>query len=673
METALLLSDFCVIVPDLSVCRRRIGGAKAGLYFQTSHMPAATQAGKFQLDLSRYELRLDGRPVKLERQPMELLIFFVERKGQLVTREDIIGKLWGKNVFVDVDGSINRAVRKIRATLKDDPSSARYLETIVGKGYRFIGDLEVVGASAPLPASPPQLAASEVAVPRSGGDVRRTIVWFVMLLILACGALWTWSRWRPHAPAEQANLRSLAVLPLANLSGDVSQDYFAESMTDELITELAKIGSLRVISRTSVMRYQGTAKSLPQIAKELGVDAVVEGTVVRFGDKFRITAQLIDANTDRHVWAESFERDFRDVLAMQKEVADKIAGQVHATLTPSERAELARTPVVNSQAYDSYLRGRFFWNKWTEDGVRKGIGYFQQAIQADPNYPLAYAGLAESYISLGDLGLCVLRPHQANADAEAAALKAIALDDNLAEGHAALAMARLRYTSDLADVEKEFKRAIELNPSSANSHHWYSHYLLAVGRAQEAMAEGERAYDLNPVDPEMGVHLQWLNYNLHRYDEVVEQGHRTLELDSNFGETHWFMGLAYEQQRMYKSAATELQTAVEFSGRRILVLSSFGHFLAVSGNRGAALKILAELSALSKHRYVPSYEQALIYLGLGDKTQALAELEDAYKEDSYWMLNLENDPRLDPLRSDPRFQDLVRRVGLRSDSSRATH
>jgi TolB-like protein/DNA-binding winged helix-turn-helix (wHTH) protein/Tfp pilus assembly protein PilF len=625
-------------------------------------MPAEVQAGKPRIDLSRYELSLDGRRVKLERQPMELLILLVKRKGQLVTREDIVGKLWGKSVFVDADQSINAAVRKIRSALRDDPAQPKYLETVVGKGYRFTGDVEVAGAPAIMPPGPSG-GKTEPAAPFPTHLLKRGLRVAGLLVVLLATATWIWSRWH-QTRSRHSEIHSLAVLPLANLSGDPSQDYFAQGMTDELITELAQIGSLRVISRTSVIRYQGTTKALPQIAKELRVDAIVEGSVVRSGDKLRITAQLIDANTDRHLWAESFERDVRDVLSVQREVADKVAGQVNATLSPAERAELARTPVVNSQAYDAYLRGRFFWNKWTEDGVRKGIGYFQQAIQTDPNYPLSYAGLAESYISLGDLGLGALRPREADAEAEAAALKAIALDDNLAEGHAALAMARLRYDRDLADVEKEFKRAIELNPSSANAHHWYSHYLLAVGRAQEAMAEGKRAYNLNPVDPEMGVHLQWLNYNFHHYDEVVEQGRRALELDSNFGEAHWFMGLAYEQQRMYKSAATELQTAVELSGRRILVLSSFGHFLAVSGNRGAALKILAELGELSKERYVPSYEQALIYIGLGDKTQALAELEEAYKEDSYWMLNLQNDPRLDPLRSDARFQDLVRRVGV---------
>jgi TolB-like protein/Flp pilus assembly protein TadD len=487
---------------------------------------------------------------------------------------------------------------------------------------------------------------------------------FAALLILSVVSALIWLRWR-QPTASQAKISSLAVLPLVNISGDPSQDYFADGMTDELITKLAGIRSLRVISRTSVIRYQGTRKPLRQIVNELRVDAIVEGTVVRSGDKLRVTAQLLDAKTDRHLWAESFERDFRDVLAVQREVAEKIAGYVNATLfTHAEHPELAQTAAVNSQAYDAYLRGRFFCNKWTEDAAQKGIGYYRQAIQADSTYAPAYAGLADAYVSLGDLGLGVLPAHAADADAEAAALKAIALDSNLAEGHAALAMARLRYDSNLADVEKEFKRALELNPSSATAHHWYSHYLLAVGRTREATAEGEHAYELNPVDPEMGVHLQWINYNLRHYDEVIRQGRRTLELDPGFGETHWFLGLAYEQQRNYKQAATELERAVELSGRRVMMLSALGHLMAVSGDRHGALKILAELNALSAKRYVPSYEKAMVYIGLGANDQGLAELGEAYKEDSYWMLNLQNDPRLDPLRSDARFQDLIRRVGI---------
>jgi TolB-like protein/DNA-binding winged helix-turn-helix (wHTH) protein/Tfp pilus assembly protein PilF len=627
-------------------------------------MPADTQAGRPQIDLSRYELKVNGQRVKLERQPMELLIFLVRRKGCLVTREDIIEKLWGKDVFVDVDGSINRAVRKIRVALKDDHNQPRYLETVVGKGYRFIGDLEAIVASAPLTASPSQIVGPEVPPIRAADGVRRTVAWGIILLLVAAGALSTWSRWRSASSTERTNIHSLAVLPLVNLSGDESQDYFAESMTDELITELAKVGALRVISRTSIVHYRGTTKSLAQIAKELRVDAVVEGTIVHSGDRLRITAQLIDANADRHLWAESYERDERDVLTLQKEVAGDITRRVNAALTPAEQSRLASRITVNSQAYDYYLRGLFFWNKWTEDGVHQAINHFQQAIQADPDYAPAYAGLANAYVEAGDFGVSILPPREANRAAEKAALQAIALDDSIAEAHAALALSRFRPDGDLLAAEREFKRAIEINPGSAIAHHWYSHYLLATGRAQEAITEGDRATDLSPIDPEMGVHMQFVFLTLHRYDDVIEQGRKTLELDPNFGETHWLNGQAYELKHINQEAGRELRIAVELSGRRSSCLAALAHFLAGSGDRQGALRILGELNKLSQRRFVSSDDKALIYIGLGDKERALEALEDAYKEGSYWMFTLQTDARWDPLRSDPRFQILVRRVGL---------
>jgi tetratricopeptide (TPR) repeat protein len=392
------------------------------------------------------------------------------------------------------------------------------------------------------------------------------------------------------------------------------------------------------------------------------VDAVVEGSVVRSGDRLRITAQLIEANTDRHLWAESYERNFRDVLDLQSEVATAIAQQVNAALTPTEHSQLAEKLNVNPQAHEDYLRGLFFWNKWTEDGVRKSIDYFQGAIKADPSYALAYAGLANSYISMGDFGVGVLPPHQANAAAEQAALKAISLNERLGEAHAALAMSRFCSDGDLGSVEAEFKRAIELSPSSATAHHWYSHYLMAVGRSQEAIAEGERAYDVNPIDPEMGTHMQFLYLFLHRYDDVIEQGRRNLELDPNFGETYFMLAQAFEQKHMYAEAKRDFSKAVDLSGRRSMILASLGHLLAVSGDHRGALEMFDELNTLSKKRYVPSYEKGLVDVGLGNNEAALEDLDRAYKEGSHWMFILQADARLDPLRANPRFQDLLRRI-----------
>ena len=630
-------------------------------------MPAETQSGPPRIDLSRYELTISGQRVKLERQPMDLLILFVQRQGQLVTREEIVEKLWGKDVFVDVDRSINAAVRKIRSALKDDPDRPRFLETVIGRGYRFTGEVELVGGSTLNggqrgESSPP---ASSASAPHPANRSRNRVLWAAAVAVVLGMAVWGGLRWRGSNQANGSRIHSIAVLPLANLSGDASQDYFADGMTDELITELAKIGSLRVISRTSIMRYQGTKLPLGQVAKELRVDAIVEGSVVRSGDRVRITAQLIEAANDRHLWAESYERDLRDVLAVQREVASAIAGQVNVAFTPGDNDRPRVQAPVNSQAHEAYLRGLFFWNKWTEEGVRKSVEYFQQAIEADPKYALAYAGLANAYILMGDFGVGILPPHEANNAAEKAALKAIELDENLAEAHAALAMSRFRSDGDLNGVEVEFKRSLELNPGSATTHHWYSHYLMAVGRSEEAIAEGKRAYDLSPVDPEMGTHLQFLSLFLRRYDEVLERGRQNIELDPNFGETYFMNAQALEQQHKYDEAKREFSKALALSGRRSMILASLGHLLAASGDRSGGQQMLAELKDLSERRYVPAYEKALVQVGLGNKEAALEDLNTAYQEGSHWIFILQSDARLDPLRSDARFQSLVQRVPRR--------
>ena len=616
--------------------------------------------GKPCLNVSRYELTLNGKRVRLERQPMELLILFVKRKDELVTREQIIDKLWGKNVFVDVDRSINSAIRKIRAALKDDSAAPRFLETVVGKGYRFIGEIDVVDHRSAAPQISPQN--QPVASLPSKTTHRRSIAFLIAgaLVLLMATFIWNLVRTRRSGAAPG---HSVAVLPLANLSGDPSQDYLAQGMTDDLITELARIRSLRVISRTSSMHYAGSTRPLPEIARELRVDAIVEGSLVRSGDKLKLTVQLIDAKSDKHLWAERYERDVRDVLSMQYEVAQAISDRLNGNAASAGPAVPVRRHTVSPEAYEAYQRGRFFWNKWTEDGVRKSIEYYQQAIQADPSYALAYAGLADSYISLGDFAIGVLTPQQSSDAAEAAALKAISLDDSLAEAHAALAMARFRY-GHLAENELEFRRAIELNPGSVSAHHFYSHYLLALGRDQDALAEGEKAYDLSPVDPEMSVHLAYVWWDLHQYDKAIAQGIKGLELDPNFAETHQQLGQAYEQLGKYKEATAEMRKAVDLSGRRVMVLSALGHILAVSGDRQGALQVLAEFQKASRQRFVPAFDSAMIYAGIGEKDRTFALLEKAYQENSSWLFNMNHDPRLAPLRSDPRFRELVRKVGL---------
>jgi serine/threonine-protein kinase len=492
--------------------------------------------------------------------------------------------------------------------------------------------------------------------------VAASIILSTLALLFAFDTGW----WRERIFGRTAanSIQSLAVLPLENLSHDPSQEYLADGMTDQVIADLSKIQALRVISRTSVMHYKGTNKTLPVIANELNVDAVIEGSVLRSGGRVRVIAQLIQAAGDKPLWTESYERDMDDVLILQRDIARDIAQEIRVTLKPAEQAHLTNTRTGNPRAHEAYLKGLYFWNKWTEEGIRKGIDNFQQAIEIDPRYALAYAGLADAYNALGDFGMGSVPPREAAAKAEAAARQAIELDEGLAEGHAALAMAQFRCDRDWISAEKEFKRALELNPNYATAHHWYAHYLMAADRIEEALAESNRAYDLSPIDPEMGVHLQWHYFMTGDYDQVILQGRKILEFDPTFNETHLYLGLAYEQKAMYQDAIIELETAVHLSGGRVIAKSSLGHAYAISGKRDAALKVLTELRDSSKQRYISSYDFAMLYLGLGNKDQAMARLEKAYQEGSYWLFTLKCEPRLYPLRSDPRFQRLLHRVGL---------
>jgi len=463
---------------------------------------------------------------------------------------------------------------------------------------------------------------------------------------------------KPVAP----RIESLAVLPLENISGDKEQEYFADGMTDALIAELGQIGSLRVISRTSVMQYKGAKRPLPQIAQELNVDAVIEGSVLRSGDRVRITAQLIGAVPERHLWARNYERDLRDVLSLQGEIARTIADEVKANVTPDVQARLARTRAVNPEAYEAYLRGRYFWNKRTEEGLTKAIEFFGQALEKDPAYALAYTGLADCYGLLADYGFVPWK--EAYPRAKGAAAKALELDEALAEAHTSLAVIKSEYEWDWLGAEREFKRAIELNPNYATAHHWYSDHLGIMGRHEEAIAEIKRAQQLDPlsliINTVAGVRFHWAR----RYDEAVEQLRKTLEMDPNFAVAHDWLGQVYEQMGQDESAIAEHQKAIRASGGSSQVVAALGHTYAAAGKRNEALRILADLNERRKMAYVSPYDIAVIHVAFGEKDQAFEWLEKAYQERASPIVVLKVDPRLDPLRSDPRFQDLLRRMNF---------
>ena len=485
----------------------------------------------------------------------------------------------------------------------------------------------------------------------------------VLLIALLIGFV-KFSRPTPNRPAvATANAKSIAVLPFENLSHDPDNAYFADGIQEEILTRLSKIADLKVISRTSTQRYKGTPTNLLEIAKQLGVAHILEGTVQKAADQVRVNVQLINAQTDSHLWAEKFDRNLADIFAVESEIATKIADTLQAKLTGSEKQAIAARPTENSEAHQLYLKGRYFLSRRTEEGLKKSVEFFNQAIDKDSGYALAYSGLADSNMYLLKLAfLRGLSRKESYERAKAAATKALELDDNLAEAHTSLALVKMEYEWEWASSEGEFKRAIQLNPGFAEAHHQYSHYLTAMGRSSESLAESLRALELDPLSLVLNGHLAWHYLYARQYDQAIQQCQKTAELDRNYPETADFRGLAYEQKGMYREAIAELQMAVNLSGNSPHIKAELGHAYAIAGETTPALDILDELKRGSTETHISSYDIAVIYIGLGRKDQALEALENAYQERSEWLRYVKVDPRLDPLRGDPRFEKLANQV-----------
>jgi len=627
--------------------------------------------GVFELDPGAGELRKNGLRVRLQEQPFQVLAMLLEHPGEVVSREELQKKLWPADTFVDFDHGLNKAINKVRDALGDSAESPRFVETIARRGYRFLAEVKAADASpvrSPEIPTQPQLAEAANYLPERATELakpnylRPSLAWKIsvvaLLVLTASFAAWKLHSWNRPSSA----IRSLAVLPLESLSSDASQDYFADGMTDELISDLGQISALRVISRTSVMTYKHVRKPLPEIARELNVDAVVEGTVLRSGDRVRITAQLIEASTDKHLWSQSYEGELRDTLALQNKVARAIADQIRINLNPQEQAALKKVAVVDPEAYESYLKGRYFWNKRTADGLGKAIDYFNEAIEGKPDYPQAYAGLADSYALAGDWKYGLLAPREAYPKAKAAATKAIALDDTLGEAHISLAFCLDNFDWDWESGGKEFRRGIELSPDYAIGHEWYGWHLAASGRNDEAIAEVEKAASLDPLSPSIGADLAEELLVAHRFDEAIKQARLTMTLDPFFAPTHYVLGQAFVQRRNYSEAITEFKRATELSPGSTAFRANLAYAYAVSGDRDRAAKLLNDLKKQSSQSSPNAPEIAMVYVGLKEKDQAMAWLEKAYADRfSPWVLMR---PCFDPLRSDPGFKDLVRRIGF---------
>jgi len=627
--------------------------------------------GTYEVSFQSGEVRKAGLRIRVQQQPMKLLEMLLERKGEVVTREEFRSRVWPNENFGDFDLALNIAIGKLRSALGDSAENPRFIETLPKRGYRFIADVAVVdgdprekgsgSATGDLAETEPagELENPKLVAPRRQlSPAHRIAVAVALVLIFSILAIWLF-RSRERAPTA---IQSLAVLPLENLSGDAAQNYFADGMTDELITDLAQISALRVISRTSVMVYKGARKPLPQIARELNVDAVVEGTVLRSGDQVRITAQLIDAPSDKHLWSRSYEGELRDTLALQKRVAAAIADQIRINLTPQEQAALKTVRVVNPDAYESYLKGRYFWNKRTADGFKVALAYFNQSIEEDPKYAPAYSGLADTYALLGDWQYAVMTPKEAFPKAKAAAIKALELDGALGEAHNSLAFVLDGFDWDLDAGGKEFQRAIELNPGYATAHHWYAWHLSLLGRYDEAIAEMRRAENLDPLSLIINSDLAELLGLAHSYDESIRQSRKTIEVDPNFALAHNQLAQAYLQKQMYEEAVAELQKAVRLSGDSPTCIANLARAYVAAGKRSEAEKLLSDLKKRSTPAYSNAPEIAIVYVSLGDKDQAMSWLEKGFEERFNPGVLLR--PGFDPLRSDSRFQNLRRRIGL---------
>ena len=636
-----------------------------------------TRFGAFEVDLRSGEVYKHGVRLKLQDQPFQILALLLERPGDVVTREELCQKLWPADTFVDFDTGLNSAIKKLRDVLADSAEEPRYIETLPRRGYRFIAEVENGVPTAPLEAwvqsrkIPLEEEENRLRAKRPADgevDVRptgtsRARLWLVVggVAGLALIAI-TYVILRGHTGhTTQTKIRSLAVLPLSNLSGDSTQEYLADEMTEELCGRLARIHELRVISRTSVMRFKGTKLSVPEIARTLGVDAIVEGSVIRQGSRIRVHAQLIRGSTDEHLWSDEYDGELGDVLALESEVAQSIARKVEVKVTGEERARLVAAHQVSPEVYESYLKAEDEFSKSSSSaGFEQSIAYFEETIGKDANFAPAYVGLANAYERLGSI-LVGGPPKETHPKMISAARKAIELDPDLSAPHVLLAGAYQKQWQ-WSDAEAEFKRALELNSNDAGAHVGYAKWLLCQGRMDEALAWAQRARNLDPLGAagdllgSPGITEGWILFHARRYDEAI----RELRRDDP---DHWYLGFALIANGQPDEAITVLEKALS-PDRSPAVMGVLVRAYAHAGRREEALRLLDELKRRRRTSYVPTAAFVNAYLGLGDNEQAFVWLEKAYKEESNLLQLLKVHPYFDPLRGDPRFTDLVHRVGL---------
>jgi TolB-like protein/DNA-binding winged helix-turn-helix (wHTH) protein/Tfp pilus assembly protein PilF len=609
--------------------------------------------GPFELDLHSGELFKHGSRIKLQGQPIQILRILLEQPGKLVTREEISQKLWPSDTFVDFEHSLNTAVKKLRTALGDEAETPRYIETLPRRGYRFVGEIKEsipVEPEPALPASvPPSTAPVKVSLPR--WNRLAVLLGSIAVVAMATAATLLVLHYRTSNRIE-----SIAVLPLANLSGDQEQEYFADGMTEELITDLAQIKALRVISRTSVMRYKGSKKSLPEIGRELDVDAVLEGSVQRSGDRVRISAQLIQTSSDHHLWAQSYERDLKDVLGLRDELARAIASEIRIELTPKEQVRLTRAPRVVPDAYEAYLKGRRFADKSTPEGLTKAIEYFEHAIARDPKYALAWASLGHAYF---------LRSFISESPIDERCIpamkKAMELDENLAEAHVDFADLIFHRDWMWREGEDEFRRAVELDPGSVDAQQHYALALWQLGRFEEAIREMQRTRDLDPLSVGINMSFASLLRDAKRFDEAEKQFLKTIELEPTYVDAYIALGSLYEDSGRNELAVAMYRKATNLESipaRRDSVLVEIDK----RGTQGYWNKLLEFAVEESKRRHVAPITLAALYAHSGNKERAIQFLQLSYEQRSPRLTWINAQSTWDSLRSDPKFQEIIRKM-----------
>lgn len=658
--------------------------------------------GPFRLEPRKRRLLKYGETLALPAKALDILLALVENRGQVVEKEELMRRVWADSFVEEANLTVNMSA--LRKALGETKTERPYIATVSGRGYRFIADvaeLEEPGeastaedqenylpppaeliesqrressatASGVIATKPDSnhisVSARQEALPDRSQHRRALVAVTLVLLVVGIGALVYYlvasrkaSEGNSTKPsAETSTPQSIAILPFQSLNAAAEDEYLGLAMADALITRLSTTGRLIVRPTSAVRKYAGLAQNIAQVGKELGVDAVLDGSIQRVGNHLRVTARLVDVKSGSPIWAEKFDEEVKDIFTVQDRVSEQAAQALTLKLTADERRRLTRHSTESAEAYHAYAKGRFFWDKRTQEGYTKAIEHFEQALVIDPRFALAYSGLADCYFFRGEQ----LPPREAMPKAKRAALKALEIDSTLAEAHASLAKVKQYFDWDWAGAEESFQTAIRLDPNYPTAHHWYAQFLMNLGRADEAMREINRARELSPLSLIINTDVAGILQDMRRYDEAIAVYRQAIEMDANFARAHFDLGRALTQKGLYDEAAAEIQKAITLSAATPRLLAALGYVYAVAGKTAKAKEVLNDLQRAAKQRYVPGYNLALIHAGLGNKDEALKLLEQSYEERFAGMAYLKIEPRFDSLRSDRRFVVLIQRLGF---------